>query len=62
MKVIRNVPRGQGFLFSTEKLEGDNIGCISSVMIKMADSTNVHGTTEGSVFHKEFKAKEAARK
>ena len=46
MKAIRNVPRGPGFLFSTETLQGDKIGYIYSVMIKMADSTNVHGTTE----------------
>ena len=41
MKAIINVPRGPGFLFGTETLEGDKIGCIYSVMIKMADLTNV---------------------
>ena len=46
VKVIKNVPTGQGFLFSTETLEGDKIGCIYSVTIKMADSTNIHGTTK----------------
>ena len=30
----------------TETLEGDKIGCIYSVMIKMADLTNKRGTTE----------------
>ena len=37
---------GPGFPFSTETLEGDKIGCIYSVMIKMADLTNKRGTTE----------------
>ena len=41
MKVIRYVPRGPGFPFSTETLEGDKSGCIYPVMIKMADLTNV---------------------
>lgn len=30
----------------TETLEGDKIGCIYSVMIKMATTTNVQETTE----------------
>ena len=34
------------FLLSTETLEGDKIGCIYSVMIKMATTTNVQETTE----------------
>ena len=46
VKVSRNVPRGQVFLLSTETLEGDKIGCIYSVMIKMATTTNVQETTE----------------
>ena len=46
MKVIRYVPRGPGFPFSTETLEGDKIGCIYSVMIKMADLTNRCGTKQ----------------
>ena len=46
VKVSRNVPRGQVFLLSTGTLEGDKIGCIYSVMIKMATTTNVQETTE----------------
>ena len=46
VKVSRNVPRGQVFLLSTGTLEGDKIGCIYSVMIKMATTTNVQVTTE----------------
>ena len=34
------------FLLSTETLEGDKIGCIYSVMITMATTTNVQETTE----------------
>ena len=46
VEVSRIVPRGQVFLLSTETLEGDKIGCIYSVMIKMATTTNVQETTE----------------
>ena len=41
MKVISYVPRGPGFPFRPETLDGNKNGCIYSVMIKMADLTNV---------------------